>query len=260
VVAGEIWTRQELTHYNGTKSAYCPITGKRKVSREHLARAISESGQRFRALPVEKDEGQIDLGTAPVVLVAASVKRDWIPHPEFTHVKYLLMPHRNDASASLFHCFMAGPTHGMIDSHLGSDLTGWMDGNRLQNILRGCTAGGRHYQPDNSYCPIEPDPNPPGGIQDSDENIFGFPFRRIVYEVEFCHRNGELLRIVGARALSNPYTSLFLAIEVWKKGKSGFGAIAILWEKDPVTQAVALLEAVDLEPKRQLMMSGQDST
>ena len=58
----------------------------------------------------------------------------------------------------------------------------------------------------------------------------------------------SLGQVVGREAFDNPFvTSLFLGIKIWKKTqKTGLlAAVVILWGKNPVTQNIALLTAVD---------------
>eukprot|EP00797_Seminavis_robusta_P007518 Sro1516_g279080.2 (265) ;mRNA; f:9708-10502 len=140
---------------------------------------------------------------------------------------------------------MPGNTHGEADGHVAGMVRDWVHGNQLDLILYQNHSGGRDYQPDISLRPATADPTPPPGAADSDPNHDNKPYRRLVVEVEFCNRNAEKLRTTGCGVFDNPFTSLFLGIKIWKKTQNGFAAVAILWEKDPVTQNIALLNAVD---------------
>jgi hypothetical protein len=199
------------------------------------------------AKPTKKD----DVQGAPVLLVSTHVKPDWTPSVAFTadlgfkHVKFLLVPNIDGSTSSLFISFMPGNTHGEADAHVACQIRDWVRDSRLDDVLRQKHSGGKHYQPDVSLRPELADPAPPGGTADSDPNSNNTAYARLVVEVEFCHRNAEKLRIVGAAAFDNPFTSLFLGIKIWKKGARGFAAVAILWAKDPLTQMIALRNAVD---------------
>ena len=261
VAAVKHWVEKEISYYSRTlsPSEYHPNTaGKEKPTTHHLELAAAEFSRRFKAITVEEDSKKNveDNKGAPIVLVTAAAKLDWTPpiqfsvKPEFKHVKYLLVPNPDSKTASLFISHMPSNTHGDADGHVGGVISIWINRNLLDGVFFQTHSGGNNYQPDKSIRPSLPDPTPPAGSPDRDPNSDNFPYRRLVCEVEFKNRNAGLLRTVGAEALANPYTSLFLAIKVWKKGKNGFGAVAVLWEKVPATQMIQLVVAVDFGTKR----------
>ena len=255
VSAGRSWVQKELKFYDiggGSSSSYHPRkAGKgNSVKVVHLERAAAEFSRRFSPILMEQDveQEEIEEQGAPVLLVSLHVKPDWTPpvafttKPGFRNVRFLLVPNSDGMTKSLFISCMPGNTHGEADAHVADMVRDWVHGNRLDLIFYKNHSGGRDYQPDISLRPATADPTPPGGAADSDPNHDNKPYRRLVLEVEYCNRNAEKLRTTGPNVFDNPFTSLFLGIKIWKKTQK---AVAILWEKDPFTQNIALLNAVD---------------
>ena len=188
---------------------------------------------------------------APLLLVSECVRVKWEPPVKFTvmdgckHVRFVCIP-CDEETSSLFIDYMPDVR---TDAHIGRILSVWLTSNLLVPVMRENHSGGGTYKPDKSVRPHLPDPNPPPGISDSDTDAKNLSYRRLVVEVEFCNRNAAKLRAVGHADFSNQFTSLFLGINIWKKGVRGFGAIAVLWEKNPTTPVIAILRAVDFGTK-----------
>ena len=258
VAAGRSWVQKELNFYDnggGSSSSYNPRkTGKgNSVKVVHLELAAAEFSRRFSPISLEQDmeQEEDEQQRAPVLLVSTHVKPDWTPPVGFTtksvfgNVRFLSVPNADGKTSSLFISCMPGNTHGEADAHVADMVRDWVHGNQLGNCFYKNHSGGRSYQPDISLRPATGDPTPPGGAADSDPNHDNKPYRRLVVEVEFCNRNAERIRTAGRAVFDNPFSALFLGIKIWNKTQNGFAAVAILWEKNPVTQNIALLNAVD---------------
>ncbi len=242
------WMKAELRFYQDLTN-YSPWrpTSNEKGPRQqppfppvsHLEAAANEFATRFPFRSVEEDEEQImnddnRTSESPFLLVATGVCDNWEVPEEFQNVhsvRFMLVQGETKDVSLLFIYCMTGPEHGVFHAFITTDIDDWIKDNELRTFLRRLDAGGKGYEPDKSYRPGTPDRQSPD--LDADARLNGAPYARLVMEVEYAHRSAYALREVGYLALQNPYTRLFLAVKIWKKGQAGkFGAAAVLWGKD----------------------------
>jgi len=243
------WVSAELKLYDE------PKPGGHRVVRGAPTRAVILSGvreleKRFGAVTLEEDEA--DPGSdegSPYVLVAIGVKLTWEPPPSLKHMRFWILPVSPEVAGvnvdptALFITCMPGKEHGTADGFLHSRLGSWIDDNRLGDLVdqsnSSSHAAGSH-EPDTR---LDPANQAPGGA----DNDGGVPFSRLIIEVEYKHRGAGDLMKIGHMCMSNHYTRVFIGIKVWKKHSvtRRFGAVAAVWIKDAVTNAVQLHEAFD---------------
>jgi hypothetical protein len=143
----------------------------------------------------------------------------------------MLVPGETKNSSILFINCMAGIAHDLFNAYIVFDIGTWIRAEKLAAVLSCVAGGGAEYQPGNTYQPLVPDQR--DAKRDFNDRRDGYPYARLVVEVEHCHRSARAQRKNGFDAMNNPYTRLFLSLKIWKKGKTGgFAAAAVLWGKN----------------------------
>jgi hypothetical protein len=253
------WMNDEMEFYQKSTSScnYLPCIREElshppaDPSVEHLMAASDEFSRRFPFRSVEEEElnsnnRESSLSKRPFLLVANRVRDDWEAPDEFLRpIRFMLVPGDTVDSSILFIRCMSGPEHGSFRGCITRDLDKWIYSNGLESILSRIDAGGVGYEPDQTFGPLPWSGDHIEPNLDADDRLKGAPFARLVVEMELAHRDVKIVRQLGALAMNNPYTRLFLAVRVWKKNHDGnFGGAAVLWGKDE-KDIISVRQAVD---------------
>ena len=189
-----------------------------------------------------------------VLLVASGVSKAWVPDEGIGKARFLLFPELSAAggSSALFLTYMVGPQHGVIDGAFAREIGVWMQQYPVldNHVVWWRNSGGYgRCQPD--YCLFPKIEFRDRQGRDADERNEGFPYSRLIWEVEYKNRDPVKLRQRGMVYMESKYTRLFLGVQLYAPDESGeFESAIVLWGK--VTQGsdeVTVVEAVSFGTK-----------